>query len=113
MLEDLKIGIIGNYYGRPLDIILPIINENELSEKHNNSGHCFHIYSMANTELLLFSISQHGQRNIAKLNIYSVCKPDSDISLMIVKSVDGQYLLRAYIDETNNKLFPLPQSLYY
>lgn len=113
MQENLKFGIIGNYYGRPLDIILPIINESELSDKHNNSGHCFHIYSLEHTKLLLFSISQGGQRNIAYLDIYSACKPNSDISLIIVKTANGQYLLRAYIDEAHNKLFPLPQSLYY
>lgn len=113
MQEDLKIGIIVNYYGRPLDIILPIINESELSDKHNNSGHCFHIYSLKHTKLLLFSISQGGQRNIAYLDIYSVCKPDSDISLTIIKKSNGQFLLRAYIDEMHHKIFPLPTSLYY
>lgn len=112
MQEDLKIGIVGNYYGRPLDIILPIIHESELSDKHNNSGHCFHIYGLENTKLLLFGISQGGQRNIAYLDIYSVCKPDSDISLMVVKTADGRYLLRAYIDDVNNKLFAIPKSLY-
>lgn len=113
MSEALKIGIIGNYYGRPLDIILPIINESELSDKHNNSGHVFHVYSLEHTKLLLFSISQCGQKNIAYLDIHSACKPNSDISLLIVKTIDGQYLLRAYTDEVNNKLFPLPHSLYY
>lgn len=113
MPEVFKIGIVGNYYGRPFDILLPIINENELSEKHNNSGHCFHIYSIDNTELLIFSYSHINTKRTAKIDIRSVCLPNSDISLMIVKTSTGTLLLRAYIDETHNALFPLPDDLQY
>lgn len=112
MPEAFKIGIVGNYYGRPFDILLPIINENELSENHNNAGHCFHIYSTDNTELLIFSYTHSNTKRTAKLDIRSVCMPNRDISLLIVKTSTGALLLRAYIDDAHNMLFPLPNNLY-
>lgn len=112
MQSELQIGIIGSYYGRPLDILLPMFNENDLSDRHNNTGHCFHIYNLANTELCLFRKNTDGTRRTAKLNIRSSCKSNCDMSIYIVKMNDGKLCLRTYIDEHCNGLFPLPAKLY-
>lgn len=112
MQSELQIGIIGSYYGRPLDILLPTLNEDDLSNRQNNIGHCFHIYDLANTELCLFRKNTDGTRRIAKLNIRSSCKPDCDISIYLVQMNDGKLYLRTYIDSHCNGLFPLPAKLY-
>lgn len=112
MNKDLQIGMIGIYGGHPLDILLPAICENELKTKVGNSGHCFHIYSMTNTEIYLFCKSNNGIRQTAKVDIRSSCKSNSDISLYIVKMNNGSLCLRTYIDSSINGLFPIPTHLY-
>ena len=111
MQTGLQFGLIGSYGGRPLDIILPIINESEFNQKKETSGHCFHIYSLAYTKLLLFSKSHDGIRRTAQLDIRSACKANSDISIFIVRMNDGELYLRAYCDSNINDLYPLPSQL--
>ena len=112
MQSELQIGIIGFYGGHPIDIILPIINESEMSDRQNNLGHCFHIYNMNNTELCLFRKGADGTRRIARLDIRSSCKSNSDMSLHLVKMNDGEICLHTYVDDYYNGLFPLPAQLY-
>lgn len=110
---ELKIGLIGSYCGRPLDILLPVINENELTEKHKSVGHCFHLNNLEFTELCLFSKNSNGTRRTALLDIGSSCKPDSDISIYLVSKPNGDILLHTYIDDEYNGMYPLPYELLH
>ena len=111
MQLDFQIGLVTSYGGYPLDITLPVLGEAEFMRKRETAGHCFHIYSLAYTNLLLFSKTEGGLRRTAGLDIRSSCKENSDVSLSIVRMDDGRLFLRAYIDREHNGLYPLPHRL--
>ena len=111
MNSKIDIGLIGSYGGHPLDIILPIICEDDFNKKTENSGHCFHIYSINYTKLSLFSINPDGIRRTAQLDIRKSCKENGDISISIVKMNDDTLYLRAYMDSIHNGLYPIPLQL--
>lgn len=111
MQSNFQIGIIGSYFGHTIDINLPIINENDLSEAFNNCGCCFYINDLSCTELYLFSKNAEGVKRTAKLNIREACKPNSNLSLLIIKMNDGSFCLRTYVDSKYNGLFKLPEIL--
>lgn len=107
MFTKLQVGIIGIYNGQPMDFLLPIFENNE----HKKTvGHCFHIYNLAHTKLLLFSKMSDGQRRTAFLDIGTSCKMDRDISLSIVKQ-NEEFFLRAYTDADHQGLYRLPYQL--
>ena len=111
MQSDLKIGLVGSYGGHPLDILLPIISENEFSSRIETSGHCFYIYNLDYTKLYLFSKSPDGTKRTAQIDIRSSCKAGHSISIYVVRMNDGQYFLRSYIDAACNGLYPMPKQL--
>lgn len=111
MQPDLQIGLIGSYGGNPLDILLPIISEDDFKRRTETCGHCFHIYNLDYTKLLIFCKCPDGQRRTAQIDIRSSCKVNSDISIYIVKTNNGKYYLRSYIDSNYNGLFLIPNSL--
>ena len=111
MQTDLQIGLITSYGGKPLDIILPIIGENEFRQKTETSGHCFHIFSLAYTKILLFSKNRDGEKRTALIDIRTSCKVNCDISIFIVKMNNGELYLRAYSDANVNGLYRLPYQL--
>ena len=107
MTTKLQFGLIGIYNGQPIDFLLPIFENNE----HKKTvGHCFHIYSLAHTKLLLFSKMPDGRRRTAFLDIGASCKPNSDISLSIVRQ-NEEFFLRSYTDADHQGLYHLPYQL--
>lgn len=107
MFTKLQFGLVGMHNGRPIDFLLPVFENNEYKK---TVGHCFHIYSLSHTKLLLFSKMPDGQRRIAFLDISASCKQDSDISLSIVKQ-NKEFFLRSYTDADHQGLYRLPCQL--
>lgn len=104
---EIKIGIIGSHCGKPIDILLPIINEEDFKQRTEISENCFYIYSMEYTKVLLFYIDAEN-RKLARIDIRPACKEHTHISLYVIKKDTNQFFLRAYTDEQFNGIYPLP-----
>lgn len=106
-MDNLKIGIISSCGGKPLDFLLPIISEEDFNRRREVKGHCFYIYSMEYTKVLLFYINDKDKK-LAKIDIRSACKLHTHIALYIIQKTDNTFYLRAYTDEQFNGIYPLP-----
>lgn len=111
MQNNILFGLVGRYEGQLIDMLLPIVDEDDFLNHDEPSGHCFHIYSMQSTQIFLFSRMDDGKIRTAQIDIRPSCKEDCDISIYVVRMKDGSYRLRSYIDSTCNGLFPMPQDL--
>ena len=111
MKQNLQIGLIGSYGNKPLDIALPIINEEDFRVRPEIPGHCFRIYDLNYTKIFLFSKTSDGTRRTAFIDIRSSCKANSNVSLYVVKMNNGNYYLRSYIDADHNGIYPMPRIL--
>lgn len=111
MKKYLQFGLVGIYNGSPLDIVLPIITEAELTENKFVKQSCFYIKDLTNSELNLFCDFSDGTRSTGKLDIRPSCKPNSNISIYIVKMDRDEYYLYTYIDAHFSGLYPIPKTL--
>lgn len=109
-MRDLQFGLTGVYGCHPIDVSLPIVNEDPPSRPAY--GKCFHIGDAATAILSLFSRDANGVRRSATVDIRSACRENSDIAIYIVRDRQGRLFLRTYIDDSFNGLFPLPIRLY-
>lgn len=105
--DKIKIGIICRVNGKPVDILLPIINNDVGYEKKYDSVFSYFVYSMAYTKVLLFYICDK-EKKLARIDIRSSCKLNERIALYIIKKSNNQYFLRVFTNEHLNGLYHLP-----
>lgn len=107
METNYKIYLICYYNGRPLDFLLPVYTDKQLSSIAETAGTCFKIQDTHNAEIVL-ACRKNDNINLLRINIESACKANSNISFSIViKGSEKKAYLHAYTDKEHNAFFPI------
>lgn len=109
MIPNYKIYLICYYNGKPLDFLLPVYTDAQFSAIKESAGTCFKIGDAQNAEIVL-ACRKDEEWHLARFNIESACKSNSNISFsIVVNQNDNSAYLRAFTDGQHNALYPIPQ----